>query len=118
MFIEPADKKGYQKAIRSCLKKPTHTIIDARFIEKGKKPEWHRFYLVSVGDEDNKVVRIVGRLISVQKEKELSEKIRRKAEIDVLPIVYNHKAFEDLCEKATEVKASAGKKPVEKKKTK
>lgn len=100
VFIEPADKKGYQKAIRSCLKKPTHTIIDARFIEKGKKPEWHRFYLVSVGDEDNKVVRIVGRLISVQKEKELSEKIRRKAEIDVLTNVYNHKAFEDLCEKA------------------
>ncbi len=100
IFIVPEDRKSYQKAIRACIKKPAHMIIDARFIEKGKKPEWHRFYLVSVAGADGSVERIVGRFISVHKEKEYNEKMRRQAEIDALTNVYNHMAFEGVCEKS------------------
>lgn len=100
VFVAPEDKKNFQKAIRTCLSKPTHTVVDARFIEhKGADPEWHRFYLVSMGGEDNKVERIVGRFISVHEEKVYNEQMRHRAEIDVLTNVYNHKAFEELCEK-------------------
>lgn len=102
VFIDPEDKKNYQKAIRTCLKKATHTIVDARFLEKGKQPEWHRFYLVSVFGDDKKVEKIVGRVISIHHEKMVNEGIRRRAEIDALTNVYNHKAFEELCAKEIE----------------
>ena len=100
VFITPEDKKRYQRAVRACMKKPTHTVVDAHFFEKGKKPEWHRFYLVSVAGADGSIERIVGRFISVHKEKEQNEKIRRQAEIDVLTNVYNHMAFEEICRKS------------------
>lgn len=99
VFIDPEDRQNYQKAIHKCLKKKTHTIIDAQFIEEGKKPEWHRFYLVSVIGEDKQVERIVGRIISIHNEKLVNDGIRRRAEIDALTNVYNHKAFEELCTK-------------------
>lgn len=99
-FITPEDRKKYQRAIRACMKKPTHVVLDAHFFEKGKNPEWHRFYLVSIAGKDGRVERIVGRFLSVHKEKEQNEKIRRQAEIDVLTNVYNHMAFEEICEKS------------------
>ena len=100
VFITPEDRKKYQRAIRACMKKPTHTVVDAHFLEKGKIPEWHRFYLVSVAGSDGSVERIVGRFLSVHKEKVQSEKIKRQAELDVLTNVYNHMSFEEICEKS------------------
>lgn len=97
VFITPEDKKKYQRAVRACLKKPTHVVVDAHFMEKGKKPEWHRFYLVSVAGKDGSIAYIVGRFLSVHREKVLYEKIKRRAEIDALTNVYNHMAFEEIC---------------------
>lgn len=97
VFITPEDKKKYQRAVKACLKKPTHVVVDAHFMEKGKKPEWHRFYLVSVAGSDGSIAYMVGRFISVHKEKVMNEKIKKPAEIDVLTNVYNHMAFEEIC---------------------
>ena len=41
----------------------------------------------------------VGRFARVQQEKAITERMRRRAEIDVLTNVYNHKAFEEYCAK-------------------
>ena len=42
---------------------------------------------------------MVGRFCCVQQEKAITERMRRRAEIDVLTNVYNHKAFEEYCAK-------------------
>lgn len=101
VFVAPEDMKTFQKSIRACLKKPSHVTVDVRFVEKkGKKSEWNRCYMASVVGEDGRVKQIVGRFLSIHKEKEQNEKMRRQAEIDVLTNVYNHMAFEKVCEKS------------------
>ena len=50
-------------------------------------------------DGDGKTDRMVGRFCCVQQEKAITERMRRRAEIDVLTNVYNHKAFEEYCAK-------------------
>lgn len=54
---------------------------------------------MSIAEEDGKTDRMVGRFCCVQQEKAITERMRRRAEIDVLTNVYNHKAFEEYCAK-------------------
>ena len=99
VFIHPEDKKVFRNAIRTCLKQETSITVDARYQEKGAQAEWYRFYLVSTVDRQGAVVQLAGRFHSIQQEKLISERMRRRAEIDVLTNVYNHKAFEEYCAK-------------------
>ena len=98
-FIDPEDVDNYHKALELCLAEPCSQIVDVRYHDKGAQAEWYRAYLNSLADDKGTVVRIVGRLMSVQKDKLANEMIRRRAEIDALTNVYNHKAFEEKCEK-------------------
>lgn len=98
-FIDPEDIDNYRKALEVCLTEPCSQLVDVRYHDKGAKNEWYRAYLNSLTDDKGKIVRIVGRLMSVQKDKMANEKIQRRAEIDALTNVYNHKAFEEKCEK-------------------
>lgn len=98
-FIDPEDIDNYRKALEVCLTEPCSQLVDVRYHDKGAKNEWYRAYLNSLTDDKGEIVRIVGRLMSVQKDKMANEKIRRRAEIDALTNVYNHKAFEEKCEK-------------------
>lgn len=99
VFIEHEDQTVYRKAIHDCLDAKKQIAVDVRYVEEDKEPEWHRFYLLPVTDEKDQVIRIVGRFISIQKEKMINERMRRRAEIDVLTNVYNHKVFEEYCAK-------------------
>lgn len=98
-FIDPEDIDNYRKALEVCLTEPCSQLVDVRYHDKGAKNEWYRAYLNSLTDDKGEIVRIVGRLMSVQKDKMANEKIQRRAEIDALTNVYNHKAFEEKCEK-------------------
>ncbi len=101
-FIEPDDVENYRETLELCLAEPCSRIVDVRYHDKGEQSEWYRAYLSSIADEEGKVIRIIGRLMSVQKDKLANEMIRRRAEIDALTNVYNHKAFEEKCEKELE----------------
>lgn len=98
-FIDPEDIDNYRNALEVCLTEPCSQLVDVRYHDKGAQNEWYRAYLNSLTDDKGEIVRIVGRLMSVQKDKMANEKIRRRAEIDALTNVYNHKAFEEKCEK-------------------
>lgn len=102
VFVDPADKELYRQAIKECMSKPTHTMIDVRFCEPGQEGVWFRFFLVSIAGDGKKVDRIAGRLRSIHNEKIANENMRRKAEMDTLTNVYNHAAFEEICEKKLE----------------
>lgn len=107
-FIEPEDTEIYRKAINACLLRPCQQRIEVHYRDKGQQPEWYSAYLVSTAGEDGNVAKIIGRLMSVQEDKLANEQIRRRAEIDALTNVYNHKAFEETCEKElTEGKENA-----------
>ena len=99
VFIDPEDKKVFRRAMHACLQKEGTVTVDVRYCEKENQPEWYRFYLVSIAEEDGKIDRMVGRFCCVQQEKAITERMRRRAEIDVLTNVYNHKAFEEYCAK-------------------
>lgn len=99
VFIDPEDKKVFRRAMHACLQKEGTVTVDVRYCEKENQPEWYRFYLVSIAEEDGKTDRMVGRFCCVQQEKAITERMRRRAEIDVLTNVYNHKAFEEYCAK-------------------
>lgn len=99
VFIDPEDKKVFRRAMHACLQKEGTVTVDVRYCEKENQPEWYRFYLVSIAEEDGKTDRMVGRFCCVQQEKAIMERMRRRAEIDVLTNVYNHKAFEEYCAK-------------------
>ena len=99
VFIDPEDKKVFRRAMHACLQKEGTVTVDVRYCEKENQPEWNRFYLVSIAEEDGKTDRMVGRFCCVQQEKAITERMRRRAEIDVLTNVYNHKAFEEYCAK-------------------
>ena len=92
-------KKVFRRAMHACLQKEGTVTVDVRYCEKENQPEWYRFYLVSIAEEDGKTDRMVGRFCCVQQEKAITERMRRRAEIDVLTNVYNHKAFEEYCAK-------------------
>lgn len=98
-FIEPEDVENYRSALDHCLEAPCNQVIEVHYHDKGEVPEWYRVYLSSMTDREGNVDRVVGRLMSVQKDKMATEMIRRRAEIDALTNVYNHKAFEENCEK-------------------
>ncbi len=97
-MVVKEDQKVYVRALNQCLKRPTHTVIDVRFLQDNGETEWMRFFLVSVAIDSQKVDRIVGRLFSVQKEKLEQEKMRRRAEIDDLTNTYNHVTFQKCCD--------------------
>lgn len=99
VFIDPEDKKVFRRAMHACLQKEGTVTVDVRYCEKENQPEWYRFYLVSIAEEDGKTDRMVGRFRCVQQEKAITERMRRRAEIDVLTNMYNHKAFEEYCAK-------------------
>ena len=102
VFVDPADKELYRQAIKECMSKPTHTMIDVRFCEPGQEGVWFRFFLVSIAGDGKKVDRIAGRLRSIHNEKIANENMRRKAEMDALTNVYTHAAFEEICGKKLE----------------
>ena len=101
-FIDEEDVEKYRESIEKCLAGPCDQLIDVHYHDKGEPSEWYRAYLSSIADETGRVTQIVGRLMSVQKDKMANEMIRRRAEIDALTNVYNHKAFEERCEKEIE----------------
>lgn len=98
-FIEKEDVQQYREALMRCLAEPIHQEIEVHYHDKGAPSEWYRAYLNSMADEEGRVKRVVGRLMSIQKDKMANEMIRRRAEIDALTNVYNHKAFEENCER-------------------
>ena len=101
-FIDEEDVEKYRESIEKCLAGPCDQLIDVHYHDQGEPSEWYRAYLSSIADETGRVTQIVGRLMSVQKDKMANEMIRRRAEIDALTNVYNHKAFEERCEKEIE----------------
>ena len=102
VFVDHADKELYRQTIKECMSKPTHIMMDVRFCEPGKESVWFRFFLVSTAEDGKNVDRIAGRLRSIHNEKIANENMRRKAEMDALTNVYNHTAFEEICEKKLE----------------
>ena len=99
-FISEEDRDSYKKTFLECLKKPSHLIVDLRCSLEGNEPKWHRLYLVSVSNENGAVSKIAGRFVSVHKDKMVEEEMRRRAEMDALTGVYNHKTFEEICGRA------------------
>lgn len=96
-LIAEEDRELYQKEMLSCLKRPSHRVFDVRYLNQKREKIWYRTCLVSVVDENQKVCKLAGRFISVHKEKEANELIRRQAERDSLTGVYNHVTYEALC---------------------
>ena len=60
VFIDPEDKKVFRRAMHACLQKEGTVTVDVRYCEKENQPEWYRFYLVSIAEEDGKTDRMVG----------------------------------------------------------
>lgn len=54
VFIDPEDKKVFRRAMHACLQKEGTVTVDVRYCEKENQPEWYRFYLVSIAEEDGK----------------------------------------------------------------
>lgn len=99
VFIDPEDRKVFRRAVHTCLQKEGTVMVDVRYQGKDSPSEWYRFYLVSIAGENGEISRMVGRFQNIQQEKIITERMRRRAEIDVLTNVYNHKAFEEYCAK-------------------
>ena len=58
--------------MHACLQKEGTVTVDVRYCEKENQPEWYRFYLVSIAEEDGKTDRMVGRFCCVQQEKAIT----------------------------------------------
>ena len=76
VFIDPEDKKVFRRAMHACLQKEGTVTVDVRYCEKENQPEWYRFYLVSIAEEDGKTDRMVGRFCCVQQEKAINPFLR------------------------------------------
>ena len=99
VFIDPEDRKVFRRAVHTCLQKEGTVMVDVRYQGKDSPSEWYSCYLVSIAGENGEIDRMVGRFRNIQQEKIITERMRRRAEIDVLTNVYNHKAFEEYCAK-------------------
>lgn len=100
ILVAQEDREEYRKVFRKCCMKPTHMLTDLRCSFRGSEMEWYRLYLVSVAGPDGSVARVAGRFISIHKDMLLAEQMRMRAELDALTGVYNHLAFEEMCQKA------------------
>lgn len=94
--VAPEDRELYSKELKNCLKKPLSRVFDVRYLDENGEKNWHRVYLVSIADENNKVYKLAARFISNHKEKLATDMLRMQAERDSLTGVYNHKTYEDL----------------------
>lgn len=98
VFIDPEDKRYFaERCMPACKRRDCYGRCP--LLRKRKSTGMVPFYLVSIAEEDGKTDRMVGRFCCVQQEKAITERMRRRAEIDVLTNVYNHKAFEEYCAK-------------------
>lgn len=104
MIVHEDDRKAYNEAFLSCLKRPSFKVVDYRFLNSKIKEEWYRVFFASIAGEDKKVSKVVGRIISIHQEHEAKEMIRRKAELDALTDIYNHATYEQMGEKALATK--------------
>ena len=95
--VAPEDRGIYGQELRRCMQKPTSRVFDIRYLDENGEKKWHRVYLVSIADENNKVYKLAARFISNHKEKLATDLLRMQAERDSLTGVYNHKNYEDLC---------------------
>lgn len=93
------DLPSVQKCLESLFNKPSQNILEVRFLPDENEFKWYRLFIVSeiIGDGD-KVNHIAGRLVCVDQEKQVSEMNRKRAELDALTGIYNHKTFENLAE--------------------
>lgn len=95
--VAPEDRELYAQELRRCLQKPLSRVFDVRYLDENDEKNWHRVYLVSIGDKNNKVYKLAARFISNHKEKLATDLLRMQAERDSLTGVYNHKTYEELC---------------------
>lgn len=94
--VAEEDRDLYRRELQRCMRKPMSRVFEIRYLnEKGEKI-WHRVFLVSLADENRKVVRLAARLLSIHKEKSAAEFLRMQAERDSLTGVYNHKTYENM----------------------
>ncbi len=100
VFIDPEDKKVFRRAMHACLQKRRDCYGRCPLLRKRKSTGMVPFLSGEYcGRRWKKIDRMVGRFCCVQQEKAITERMRRRAEIDVLTNVYNHKAFEEDCAK-------------------
>ena len=79
--------------------KPSQNVLDIRFLPDDGEYKWYRIFVVSeILDKSDKVNHIAGRIVCVDQEKQINEMNRKKAELDALTGVYNHKTFESIAE--------------------
>ncbi len=95
--IYEKDQDLYRKQIQACLRKPTQSVFEVRYVIPNVGPRWYRMYLMSVGDEGGYVTKFVARMTNIQDMKEAQESMKKQAERDLLSGVYNHATYEKLC---------------------
>lgn len=94
--VAEEDRDLYSKEFERCMKRPMSRIFEIRYIDKKGEKIWHRVFLISLADENRKVVKMAARMLSIHKEKSASEILRMQAERDSLTGVYNHKTYEEM----------------------
>lgn len=107
-ILSEEHRTKFRKNFQACMKKAAHNVCDYEVLRKNGEKEWIRFFMASVENKRHKVTKVIGRIINIQQEKIDNEMIRRRAEIDALTGVYNHKTFEEIVAKAIYRKKGEG----------
>ena len=97
--LHPLDQNAYVEFIREAASKEMQGDIDGRLNighrDGAPKYAWHRVYYRSICDEDGRVVRIIGRIYNIERDKVLQDEVRR----DPLTKLLNKTESQHMAEK-------------------
>lgn len=82
--ISPETADCVNNTFEEAIRKPMSGTCDVRHDLFGGAFRWGRIYYVSMSDAENKVVRVVGRIDDIEKEKHMQKVLKRRADMDSL----------------------------------
>lgn len=104
-FIHPKDYENYKAKWKEIIERPSRGNLEFRTKAFDDNYTWYKMIYVSLADEQNKVSKAFGKLISIQHLKTLKKKIDKDSEYinylletDNLTGLYNRKTFKKKAE--------------------
>ncbi|MEG1727592.1 MAG: EAL domain-containing protein [Acidaminococcaceae bacterium] len=91
--IHPADVGQYSTIFAKPEQSPQEAHLEFRSTFLSPDYRWYRCYYVAIPNEDGTVYRVLGKLLDIQEEHELLERIHHKMDLDQMTGIYNKTAI-------------------------
>lgn len=109
-MIHKEDWNRFNRSLKKALSQPTESVIECRLFlrEKGEEPyyRWYRVTYRSIEGNNGDIIRIIGRMYNIDKEKRIRSQLQEKARRDPMTGLLNKQALREEVEEFLHEKQS------------